>query len=54
MPTKYPDPAGINWPPGHGSVIRIFRSADLDPDPKELFTDPEQCIPQTYSLYSTV
>ena len=38
-----PDPAGsvINWPTGSGSVIQIYGSAD--PDPKEIFTDPEHC-----------
>ncbi len=31
------------WPPGSGFIIQDYRSAD--PDPKEIFTDPEHCLP---------
>jgi hypothetical protein len=30
----------INWPPGSGSVIIDYGSAD----PKEIFTDPQHCF----------
>ncbi len=36
----------INWPTGVGSVIQDNQFAD--PDPKEIFTDPQHWIPYSY------
>jgi hypothetical protein len=34
---RYPAGSVINWPPGSGSLIQDYGSAD--PDPKEIFTN---------------
>ena len=41
---------GNNWPPisRSGSAIKNYGSAD--PDPKEIFTDPQQCC-QSIIIY---
>jgi hypothetical protein len=50
MSKQYPDPAGavIKCYAGSESVIQDYGSAD--PDPKELFTDPQHCFPYSFDL----
>jgi hypothetical protein len=42
-----PDPAGsvFNWPPGSVSVSQDYGCSDPEPDQKEIFTDPQNCLP---------
>ncbi len=35
----YPYPYPLNWSPGSGSIIQDY--APADPDPKEIFKDPQ-------------
>jgi hypothetical protein len=45
MARKYPDLSGsvINWPPVSGSWYVIPDYGSADPDPKDMFTDPQHC-----------
>jgi hypothetical protein len=40
----------FGWPPG--SLIQDYESAN--PDPKEIFADPQHCLPPTLSIYDCI
>ncbi len=46
IPNLKLDPAGsvINWPPEPEYEIQDYGCADSDPDPKEMFPDPEHSL----------
>jgi hypothetical protein len=44
MSRKDPDGSLINWSPGSGLLIQDYGSAD--PEPREIFADPQYCLEQ--------